>query len=608
MTASPHSTYGIVPGYTDAFGIDRGVAVRTSEALLARFRRSRTADSDVVIATPGRWHPRLFGKVELEDGTVVRAEGTVDRPGHHRLITDDGAEHLLLAAPERLPQPPRTAGLAVQLYAARSRDSWGIGDFRDLALIARTVAARRAGVLMVSPVHAMAPVTPALNSPYSPASRLWLNVLHIAPGDAPGAELVDLSDLAGQGRALNSCRRIDRDAVARIKTAALERIWAVVRLDEPAEFRAWAADRGRDLTTFATWCVLAETYGGDWRTWPAGYAHPDSAAVAVFAADCAGRVRFHMWCQWVADRQLAVACRSGVTVCLDVAVGFDFGSADAWRYQDLLAFDFEVGCPADPWNREGQRWTLPPFDPHALAGAGFAPFVALVRAGLRHAGALRIDHVMQLWQLFWVPVGGTVAEGAYVRYPVDELLAVLRIEACRAGAWIVGEDIGTVAPEVRETMAAIGMLGYRTETGVRAAANPENSMGAASTHDQATIAGILTGTDAAAMDRIGKAYDPVAVEDTRRELCGQAGVDPAGPIGADQIRAAILAEYRVLAACPSRVVVATLDDAAGVADRPNMPGTVDEYPNWRIGLPEPVEDLLAAPLAAEVLATLTRHR
>ncbi|GIE30435.1 4-alpha-glucanotransferase [Actinoplanes italicus] len=602
------STYGIVPGYTDAFGIHRGVADRTSEALLARFRRSRTAGADVVIATPGRPHPRLFGKVEMEDGAVVRVEGTVDRPGYHRLTTDDGAEHLLLAAPERLSQPPRTAGLAVQLYAARSRDSWGIGDFRDLALIARTVAARRAGVLMVSPVHAMAPVAPALNSPYSPASRLWLNVLHIAPGEAPGAELADLSDLAREGRALNATRRIDRDAVTRIKTAALERIWAVARLDEPAEFRAWADDRARDLTTFATWCVLAETYGGDWRTWPGVYAHPDSPAVAVFAADCADRVRFHMWCQWVADRQLAVACRSGVEVCLDVAVGFDFGSADAWQYQDLLAFDFEVGCPADPWNREGQRWTLPPFDPHALAAAGFAPFVALVRAGLRHAGALRIDHVMQLWQLFWVPVDGTVAEGAYVRYPVHELLAVLRIEADRAGAWIVGEDIGTVEPEVRETMASIGMLGYRTETGTRAAGNPENSMGAASTHDQATIAGILTGADVAAMERIGKAYDPVFAEATRRELCEQAGVDPAGPIGDDQIRAAILAEYRVLAACPSRVVVATLDDAAGVADRPNMPGTVDEYPNWRIALPAPVEDLLAAPLAGEVLATLTRHR
>ncbi|MEU8662599.1 4-alpha-glucanotransferase [Actinoplanes philippinensis] len=611
MTLTPHArtdsdyaALGVVPRWTDAFGIVRGVADRTGDTLAARFRPG-AADADVVIATPGRWHPRLYGRIDLEDGGVARAEGFVERPGYHRLTTDDGSTHLLLAAPEQLPQPPRTGGLAVQLYAARSHDSWGIGDFRDLALIARSAAARQAGVVMVSPVHAMAPVSPAMNSPYSPASRQWLNVLHVAPGDAPGAERADLSDLAAAGRALNAQRRIDRDAVAKLKTTALERVWAVTRRDEPAEFQAWAGERGDDLTAFATWSVLAELYGGDWRKWPDRYRHPQAPAVAVFTGAHADRIRFHMWCQWVADRQFAVACHSGVTVCVDMAVGFDFGSADAWQHQDLLAFDFEVGCPADPWNREGQRWSLPPFDPYLLTAAGFAPFTALIRAGLRHAGALRIDHVMQLWQLFWVPVEGTVADGAYVRYPVDALLAVLRIEACRAGAWIVGEDIGTVAPEVRETMAAIGMLGYRTEMGRMSRFNPAGSMGAASTHDQATIAGILTGADETDMDRIGKTYDPAFVAGARRELCEQAAVDPSGPFGPEQVHAVVLAEYRELAASPSRVVVATLDDAAGVSERPNMPGTVDEYPNWRIALPAPVEELLAAPLARDVLATLT---
>jgi 4-alpha-glucanotransferase len=304
---------------------------------------------------------------------------------------------------------------------------------------------------------------------------------------------------------------------------------------------------------------------------------------------------------------LAVACRSGVTVCLDVAVGFDFGSADAWQHQDLLALDFEVGCPADPWNREGQRWTLPPFDPHALAGAGFAPFRELIRSALRHAGALRIDHVMQLWRLFWIPVDGQVADGAYVRYPVDALLAVVRIEACRAGAWIVGEAIGTVAEGVRETMASIGMLGYCTETGARSAGNPEGTVGATGTHDQATIAGTLTGSDQREMVRMGKAFDAAEIERTRDELCQQAGIDPSQSIGPDGIRAAVLAQYQALAGCPSRVVLATLDDAAGVAERPNMPGTVDEYPNWRISLPAPVEEVLAAPLAQEVLTVLSRR-
>jgi 4-alpha-glucanotransferase len=599
---------GVVADYVDGFGVVRELTEPTRRALVARFAPAAMLASDVIVATPGRYHPRLHGTVHLQDGTVVPAAGYVDRPGYHRITTDDGASHLVLAADEYLPQPPRTFGLAVQLYAARSRRSWGIGDFRDLALIARSAAAREAGMILVSPVHAMAPARPAPNSPYSPASRQWLNVLHIAPGDAPGADRVDLSDLDAAGRALNASRRIDRDAVTRLKITALERIWRLVRHDEPAEFAAWSAEHGDDLTTFATWCTLAEEHGPDWRTWPAGYAHPFSPPVAEFAAVYADRVRFHMWCQWVADRQLAIACHSGVTVCLDAAVGFDFGSADAWQYQDLLAFDFEAGCPADPGNREGQRWGLPVFDPHALAAVDFRPFVALVRAALRHAGALRLDHVMQLWQLFWVPVGGAVADGAYVRYPVDALLAILRIEAGRAGAWIVGEDIGTVGGGVRETMASIGMLGYRTAMGGRAGDNPEGSVGATSTHDQATLAGLLTGSDVTDMAGIGKAFDAGDVTQTRLQLCWQAGLDPAGNHGPEQIRAVVLAEYRELAGCPSRIVVATLDDAAGVAERPNMPGTVDEYPNWRIALPAPVEDLLAAPLAHDLLTTLAEGR
>ncbi|MEV0901852.1 4-alpha-glucanotransferase [Actinoplanes sp. NPDC049802] len=595
---------GVVPSYFDAFGVERAPADTTRAALAGRFARSSLLAPEPIVATPGRHHPRLFGTLRREDGTTVRVSGAVDRAGYHMLTTDDGTVHQVLAAEEYLPQPPRTSGLAVQLYAARTRDSWGIGDFRDLAYIARTAGAHGAGMLLVSPVHAMAPVRPAPNSPYSPASRQWLNVLHIAPGDAPGAERADLSDLAAAGRALNTSRRIDRDAVSRLKEEALTRIWTVIRDDEPAEFRDWAAEHGDDLRSFATWTVLAETHGGDWRTWPGPYAHPCSPAVADFATRHADRVRFHIWCQWVADRQLAVACHSGVTVCLDAAVGFDFGSADAWLHQDLLALDFEVGCPADPWNREGQSWGLPPFDPHALTAAGFAPLRALVRSALRHAGALRIDHVMQLWRLFWVPVGGRVADGAYVRYPVDALLAVLRIEACRAGAWIIGEDIGTVAEGIRETMAAIGMLGYRTETGNRCAGNPENTVGAAGTHDQATIAGLLTGADQRDMARIGKAFDTADIERTRDELCRQAGLDPSEPLDPARIGTAILAQHRRLAACPSRIALATLDDAAAVAERPNMPGTVDEYPNWRIALPAPVEDLLATPLARDLLEVL----
>ena len=597
--------FGVATSFIDARG-DLKVA---PEATLRRIRASLNADPPEtgapLICTPGRHHPELYGYLALENGDTYRVEGQVDVDGYHILYTDDGARRLVLAAPEYLPQPRRGWGWAVQLYAARSRGSWGIGDFRDLGLIARLAREQGAGAILVSPVHAVAPSADPQPSPYSPASRQWLNLLHVAPGDAPGAERVDLSDLAAAGRALNAERQIDRAAVWALKKEALERIFAVVRRELPVEFRIFATKHQRSLERFATWCAIAESQpSSDWRTWPADLRRPDSPAVAAFAAQHAGRVLFYSWAQWVADRQYAAACRWGVDVVADLAVGFDSTSADAWAFQDQITLDFEVGCPPDLHNPEGQCWGLPPLNPKALIEADFAPFIDMVRAGLRHAGALRIDHVMQLWRLFWVPAPGSAHEGVYVHYPVDALLAILRIEACRRGAWIVGEDMGTVAPGVRETMASIGMLGNRSAVRNPPHEFPECSLGTSSTHDQVTVAGLLTRSDAADMRRIGKDADFAHIKRTRRALAELAHLDPDAPVGPDEVRIGVLAQYRHVASAPSRVVVATLDDAAGVAERPNMPGTVDSYPNWRIALPRPVEDVLTAPLARDLVKVL----
>lgn len=492
----------------------------------------------------------------------------------------------------------------MQLYAARSRDSWGIGDFNDLATITRAAKSARATSVLISPVHAAAPLAGQQASPYSPTSRQWLQLLHIAIQDVPGAGAVDLSDLAEAGLGLNAERHIDRDAVWTLKRTALERIWTATRDRLPAEHDAWVSEQGHDLSRFATWCVLAETHlTGNWREWPAQVRNPGGAL--GFAADHADRVRFYAWAQWVADSQFAAACRAGASVMVDIAVGFDSCSADAWANQDEVCFDFEVGCPPDRHNLDGQKWGLPPLNPVALVAADFAPFIKMVRAALRHAGALRIDHVMQLWRLFWVPAGESARHGAYVNYPTEAMLAILRVEANDVGAWVVGEDMGTVADGVREMMAEQGMLGYRAALRLPVDQFPEAAMGASSTHDQATIAGTLTGSDTNDLRTIGKAATFEQLEQVRRELAAVAGVDPDGPIGPDEISHAVLAQYRRLAACKARVVIASLDDVGAVAERPNMPGTVTEWPNWCLSLPRPVEDILREPLAQELSKVLS---
>lgn len=607
--ASAVQALGVAPSFIDARGDLKVAPESTLRTIRAAFGSDAPTTGAPLICTPGRYHPELYGYLILEDGDAYRVEGTVGVEGYHILHTDDGGRRLVLSAREHLPQPERGWGWSVQLYAARSRGSWGIGDFRDLGLIARLAKEQGAGCLLVSPVHAVAPDADPQASPYSPASRQWLNLLHVAPGDAPGAERVDLSDLSAAGRALNAERLIAREQVWALKKEALERIFAVVRREPPLEFQRFAARHGRSLERFATWCAIAESQpSSDWRTWPADLRRPDSAAVASFASEHADRVLFYAWAQWVADRQYAAACRCGVDVVADLAVGFDSNSADAWAFQEQVSFDFEVGCPPDIHNPEGQCWGLPPFNPRALVEADFAPFIDMVRAGLRHAGALRIDHVMQLWRLFWVPTAGTAADGVYVHYPVDALLAILRIEAGRRGAWVVGEDMGTVADGVREVMSSIGMLGNRSAMRTSPHEFPECSLGASATHDQVTVAGLLTRSDAADMRRIGKAADFAHIKRTRRALAELAHLDPDAPVGPAEVHAGVLAQYKLVSSAPSRMVVASLDDAAAVAERPNMPGTVDSYDNWRIALPRPVEDILTARLARDLVGVLAHGR
>lgn len=598
----------IVPAsYVDAHGRVQHLDPATREAVQAVVDAAGDPPAPIV-CTPGERHEDLVGRLTAEDGTDLGdVDGVAPAAGYYHLAAPDGRRHLVISAPARFPQPEKGWGWAVQLYAARTRDSWGIGDFRDLATITRLAADAGAASVLISPVHAAAPVAAQQASPYSPSSRQWLQLLHVAIEDVPGADRVDLSDLAERGRALNAERRIYRDSIWKLKRAALERIWAATKDDLPEDHELFVLEGGEGLRRFALWSALAERFNtSNWRGWPEQYRTPDGAAAA--ADEHADRIAFYSWAQWVADLQFAAACRAGATVVADIAVGFDSWSADAWMFQDIVDFDYEVGAPPDRHNVDGQKWGLPVLNPAALVAADFAPFVAMVRAALRHAGALRIDHVMQLWRLYWVPLGGHPQDGVYVHYPTEAMLAVLRLEASRRGAWVVGEDMGTVADGVRETMAEYGMLGYRAALRLPVDQFPEDVMGASSTHDQATVAGTLTGSDNDDLRRIGKNADFEALERVRRELADFAGVDLDAPIGRAEVEKAVVAQYTRLSQSRARVVLASLDDAGGVAERPNMPGTVTEWPNWCIALPQPVDELLAEPLARRVAEVLDARK
>jgi 4-alpha-glucanotransferase len=385
--------------------------------------------------------------------------------------------------------------------------------------------------------------------------------------------------------------------------AALEALWARGAAGA-AGLARYRAQEGSGLAEFATFCALAESHGSGWRRWPAEHRHPASPAVARFAAERAGRVVFHAWLQWLLDEQLARAGRA-LRLVTDLAIGFDGEGADAWAWQDVLAQDVTVGAPPDDFAIEGQDWGLPPFVPHRLRAAGYGPFVETARAGLRHAGGMRVDHVMGLFRLFWVPGGAPAREGAYVRYPADDLLAILALESARANALVIGEDLGTVAPGVRERLFAEGILSTRVlwfEPGPPAD-YPALSLAAVTTHDLATVRGLWTGSDLAEQEALGISPNAAGTEVLRarlRDLTGLPGDAPPDAVA--------LAIHRRLAEAPSVLVAATLEDALGVGERPNLPGTTGHRrANWSLALPETLEAIEADPRLRALAGILGRR-
>jgi 4-alpha-glucanotransferase len=572
------------------------------------------------------------------------------------------AAGLLAVAPAACYRPPllrdgrRAWGIVLQLYGVRSARNWGIGDFTDVATIVEQWGAEGIDFVGINPLHALFLHDPAHASPYSPSSRRFVNVLYldvevIAEFAHCREAREEVASPAFQASlaALRDAPLVDYAGVASLKMRVLERLYAQARDDARAEapsrwqaFDAFKTAGGEALRQQALFDALQSHFFANdqavwgWPAWPEAYRDPAAPAITAFADAHAERIDFFAWLQWQADLQRAgVAARArqcGLRIGLytDLAVSIDRGGADAWGQQDLYAMSASVGAPPDAFNVEGQDWGLPPMIPQRLRDAGYAPFIETLRANMRHAGALRIDHVMGLLRLYWVPASATAAAGAYVGYPLDDLAGLLALESERHRCLVIGEDLGTVPREARAALTANGIMSYRVLLFERDASGdfsapasyPEAALATASTHDLPTLAGWWEGRDIAlrAMHgQLGANADMQAqmaerIDDRARLLAAlvRAGLLPADtpldPHAIPRLTPALaLALQMFLARTPSALLAVQPEDVFGAVEQANLPGTTFEHPNWRrklaVGLEQVAADgrlhALASAIASE---------
>ncbi|MET7481524.1 4-alpha-glucanotransferase [Streptomyces sp. NPDC005538] len=644
---------GAVVAVLAALGVDASTPQATAAALAVR--QQELAERLLPPTVVGRQGGTPAALDALPGGTRLhirteqgetRASADQLPPGIHQLTATapDGrtAEAHLVIAPDRLPTPTgRSYGLMVQVYSLLSGHSWGMGDLGDLGeLTAWAGRSLGAGFVQVNPLHAAVPGAPTDPSPYRPSSRrfpdpVYLRVEDIPEfayvGEADRDRLRGLLDRAARLResVLEKDALIDRDAVWEAKREALELVRQVpLGPGRRAAYVDFLAREGEALEDHATWSALAETHGSDWHRWPAGLRDPRSPETARARTELMDRVDFHCRLAWLTDSQLTAAQRAAreagmpVGIVHDLAVGVHPDGADAWAQQRYFAAGMSVGAPPDAFNSLGQDWGLPPWRPDRLAESGYAPYRRLLRALFRYAGALRIDHVMGLFRLWWVPQGRPPTEGTYVRYDAEAMLAILALEASRAGSIVIGEDLGTVEPGVRETLRERGVLGTsvlwfeRDWDGDGRPLDPgrwrADCLATATTHDLPPTAARLTGEHVELRDRLGLLTRPVEEEriesatDVGEWLALLSGLglrEPAtgGGRPASEEEAEIHAVHRFLLRTPARMIGVWLPDTVGDRRPQNLPGTWDQYPNWRLpladadGRPVTLEELAASP-------------
>jgi len=565
--------------------------------------------------------------------------------GYHQLVLEADslrAQLSLIVAPARCHLPAelgpgaRSWGLTCQLYGLRSTHNWGMGDFTDLAALAGAAGSCAAVALGINPLHALFAAEPLHSSPYAPSSRSWLDYLYIDVTSVPGfAEdetlrgLIDGERLAMSLAEARAARLIDYRTVAECKRPVLEALFRRFQMHELGEaeaaksrhgraFRDFQRDGGQSLADFAVFEALHEYYcragvGFAWGDWPASVRNPRSPEVAKFAAAHRDRVEFFQYLQWEGDRQLAAAAAAGRKAGLplgfyrDLAVGVDPNGAEAWADQELIAPGASIGAPPDAFNQAGQNWGLAPVNPLILQRQGYAPFIAALRANMRHAGILRIDHAMSLNRLYWIPAGMEASAGAYVSYQFDDLLRLVALESHRQACAVIGEDLGTVPGGFREKMRSANLLSYRIlvferrsdGSFVPPAEYPALAAASAATHDLATLRGFWLGNDLAWRRRLGLYPDANAADTDEKERSrdrrllldalvserliapervGQFLSENGDPTYSTELGDAILT---YLARSRARLMLVQLEDVVGESEQANLPGTIDAHPNWR---------------------------
>lgn len=575
--------------------------------------------------------------------------------GYHTFRVDgEESATRLIVAPRCCFMPPglkRSWGLMAQLYALKAEGDWGIGDFSALKILVDQVADAGGAAIGLNPLHALFLNQPEDASPYSPCSRLFRNPLYLdVTALADFAACPEAQDLAASAEfrriaeSAHASQFVPYRAVASLKLPILELLYThfvAVHLiaDTPRAqvFRSFVAEKGRALVDFATFQALSEHYHGqDWSNWAPHHRDSRSEAVSEFRATRADRIGFYQYLQWCADEQFGDAARRakarGMAVGLynDLAVSVDASSADFWMHRQQFAGGARVGAPPDPFNEKGQDWGLVPLNPMRLKETGYAFYRNLLGANMRHAGALRIDHVMGLTRLYLIPQGGKPTEGAYVRFPLNDLIAVAALESQRNQCLVIGEDLGTVPAGFREKLAEANILSSRVLYFERNAAAfkppatyPSLAAVSVSTHDLATLGGFWQGQDLTAKAHLGLFKTPqeegaawdMRMNDRRQLLAALAAEHllPDDVNASDADRLAWSAEltaavHRYLARSPSRLMMVQLDDLVGQTHQTNLPGSTTEYPNWRRRLTRTLEELGADPAFRAAMAGLAAGR
>ncbi|HTH62586.1 MAG TPA: 4-alpha-glucanotransferase [Paraburkholderia sp.] len=611
---------------------------------------------------------RIDGRFAMPKGEPALL-APVYEPGYHTLTVNDH-QLTLAVAPRRChtiddawrarpdasaadaAHAPRLWGVAAQLYGLRRAGDGGIGDYTALATLADETGRRGAHALAVSPTHAMFSADPGHFSPYAPSSRLWLNVAHIDPAARFGAQAAhDASVAAGVGDAwseLEALPLIDWPRAASLKLAVLRALFDRFCEHDRASgsphadaFDAFCANGGQALEDHARFEALQAAMlrgpGGwrHWRDWPAGLRDPGSADVATFAAENRREVDFHRFLQWLAAdglqraQQSALDAGMAIGLVADLAVGCDGAGSHSWSLPHDMLQRVSVGAPPDLFNQAGQSWGLTTFSPRAMHNNGFRAFIDMLRAAFAHAGGVRIDHILGLRRLWVVPEGESAKNGAYLSYPFDDLLRLVALESWRHRAIVIGEDLGTVPEGLRERLAAHALYGTRVlwfEQDGQAFLPPDrwdpNGVATTTTHDLPTIAGWWGGNDIDWRNRIGQTVpradgrDPVALEHAQREhdrdklwhAFQQAGCAPRDAPAPPRDDAPVDAALGFVAGTASPLVTCPLEDLLALADQPNLPGSIDEHPNWRRRLSLNVDALFADPAVAARIETIRRAR